>query len=762
MADSLFHLFGVRHHGPGCARSLLAALQTLEPDCLLVEGPPDGDAMLPLVLDDAMVPPVALLIYNPDESQQASFYPFADFSPEWQVLRYALTRGIETRFIDLPIAHQFGLRKLEAGANAGDDLAAPSPTLVEDSLSEEDEPQAYGDPLDWLAQAAGHGDGESWWNYMIEERCDGLELFAAIREAMISVREEATLRRRREQDEHREALREAYMRKCMRQAQKDGFTRIAVVCGAWHLPALENLPSAKADNDLLKGLPKTKVAATWVPWSYQNLSFRSGYGAGVDSPAWYDHLWHASPNEQRSISWLAKAARLFRDNDLDCSSAHIIEAVRLADALAALRERPQAGLDELSEALRTLVCMGNEAPMQLIHRQLIVGEKLGAISPQAPAVPLQRDIEQQQKSLRLKPEAAQKNLDLDLRQPNDLARSHLLHRLNLLDIHWGALNRTGHSAKGSFHEIWTLQWEPELALAIIDASRWGNTLGDAATHKAVHEAQQSQSLPQLSELVQKVLLADLQAAIAPVTRALENLSALASDVAQLLAAIPPLSQIARYGNVRNTDVAMVEHILQSLIPRAAIGLPGACSALDDDAAQAIREYLVGAHQAVRLLAKDELNDDWFSALRQLTRLDDTHGLIAGLAARLLFDSQKADTDTTAIHMSQALSLGNDPAAAAAWVEGFLNQSGMILLHDAQLWILLNSWLNELTDDHFTRVLPLLRRTFVTFSAAERRQLGERAQRPDGQIKASTGSTDFNLDRAEQTIPLLRALLGLPQ
>ena len=762
MADSLFHLFGVRHHGPGCARSLLAALQTLEPDCLLVEGPPDGDAMLPLVLDDAMVPPVALLIYNPDESQQASFYPFADFSPEWQALRYALTRGIETRFIDLPIAHQFGLRKLEAGANAGDDLAAPSPTLVEDSLSEEDEPQAYGDPLDWLAQAAGHGDGESWWNYMIEERCDGLELFAAIREAMISVREEATLRRRREQDEHREALREAYMRKCMRQAQKDGFTRIAVVCGAWHLPALENLPSAKADNDLLKGLPKTKVAATWVPWSYQNLSFRSGYGAGVDSPAWYDHLWHASPNEQRSISWLAKAARLFRDNDLDCSSAHIIEAVRLADALAALRERPQAGLDELSEALRTLVCMGNEAPMQLIHRQLIVGEKLGAISPQAPAVPLQRDIEQQQKSLRLKPEAAQKNLDLDLRQPNDLARSHLLHRLNLLDIRWGALNRTGHSAKGSFHEIWTLQWEPELALAIIDASRWGNTLGDAATHKAVHEAQQSQSLPQLSELVQKVLLADLQAAIAPVTRALENLTALASDVAQLLAAIPPLSQIARYGNVRNTDVAMVEHILQSLIPRAAIGLPGACSALDDDAAQAIREFLVGAHQAVRLLAKDELNDDWFSALRQLTRLDNTHGLIAGLAARLLFDSQKADTDTTAIHMSQALSLGNDPAAAAAWVEGFLNQSGMILLHDAQLWILLNSWLNELTDDHFTRVLPLLRRTFATFSAAERRQLGERAQRPDGQIKASTGSTDFNLDRAEQTIPLLRALLGLPQ
>ena len=224
MADSPFHLFGVRHHGPGCARSLLTALQALEPDCLLIEGPPDGEAMLPLVLDVAMVPPVALLIYNPDESQQASFYPFAEFSPEWQALRYALARGTETRFIDLPIAHQFALCKLQAEKEP--DEASPAPeslaveeTPIEESQVEAGDQPAYGDPLDWLAQAAGHGDGESWWNYMIEERCDDLELFTAIREAMISLRKEAPHRHRDEQEEHREALREAHIRKCMRQAQ---------------------------------------------------------------------------------------------------------------------------------------------------------------------------------------------------------------------------------------------------------------------------------------------------------------------------------------------------------------------------------------------------------------------------------------------------------------------------------------------------------------------------------------------------------------
>ena len=34
-------IFGIRHHGPGSARSLRAALEQLRPDAILVEGPPD-------------------------------------------------------------------------------------------------------------------------------------------------------------------------------------------------------------------------------------------------------------------------------------------------------------------------------------------------------------------------------------------------------------------------------------------------------------------------------------------------------------------------------------------------------------------------------------------------------------------------------------------------------------------------------------------------------------------------------------------------
>ena len=99
MPDQTVRLFGIRHHGPGCARSLLRALEAMQPDCLLIEGPPDGESVLPFVLESGMCPPVALLVYAPDDSRRAVFYPFAEFSPEWQALRYGLGQSLPVRFM---------------------------------------------------------------------------------------------------------------------------------------------------------------------------------------------------------------------------------------------------------------------------------------------------------------------------------------------------------------------------------------------------------------------------------------------------------------------------------------------------------------------------------------------------------------------------------------------------------------------------------------------------------------------------------------
>ena len=98
-------VFGVRHHGPGSARSVAAALDALAPDAVLIEAPPEGEEIAALAIDPTMVPPVALLAYVPGDPARSAFWPFAAFSPEWHAMRHALARGVTLRFIDLPATH---------------------------------------------------------------------------------------------------------------------------------------------------------------------------------------------------------------------------------------------------------------------------------------------------------------------------------------------------------------------------------------------------------------------------------------------------------------------------------------------------------------------------------------------------------------------------------------------------------------------------------------------------------------------------------
>src|SRR4029079_7476338 len=101
-----------------------------------------------------------------------------------------------------------------------------------------------------------------------------------------------------------------------------------------------------------------RVAATWVPWSYGRLSFESGYGAGVTSPGWYDHLF--THDDRISERWLARVARLLRGEGLCAPPAQRVDAALLAEALAARRSQPQAGLAELDEAVRAGLLFGDD------------------------------------------------------------------------------------------------------------------------------------------------------------------------------------------------------------------------------------------------------------------------------------------------------------------------------------------------------------------------------------------------------------------
>ncbi len=748
------HILGIRHHGPGSARGVVDALETICPQAVLVEGPPDADGLLALAAHAEMRPPVALLIYQPDEPKRAAFYPFAEFSPEWQAIRWALANGVPVRFMDLPLRHGMALEKtareaLEQTEPAEGDESEPPTEVTPPDL------KAWllrRDPLAAVAEVAGYTDSERWWEEKFEKQHAGLEIFHAITDLIATLRET-------QPTEERDLRREAAMRQIIRETQKEGHTSIAVICGAWHAPALATMPKAKEDADRLRGMPKVIVAATWLPWTYRRLTFASGYGAGVHSPGYYEQLWTLAQPAELPLRWMTRVARLLRSEDLEGSTASVIEATRLAEATAVLRGCALPGLAEFNDAAQAVFCFGDTTPMRLIHERLVVGARLGEVPDDAPQVPLQRDFQRETKRLRLLPEALDKTLDLDLRKPNDLDRSRLLHRLRLLRVPWGKTESA--RGKGTFRETWRLRWEPEMEVALIEGAPWGNTVEEAATRFAVDQAAHASTLPELTTLIERLLLAELPEAITRVMHALENQAALTSDVSHLMDALPPLAAASRYGNVRQTDVSMLGHIVTGLVARICAGLGPACASLNDEAASAMLKRINSTDAALATLADEGLRAPWTEALRRLAENDSVHGVLAGRCTRLIFDADNFSPDQTAAFLSRELSRANAPAKAAAWLEGFLSGSGLVLLHQPVLWGLLDDWLDSLNPEHFTEILPLLRRTFSTFASPERRQMGELAR------SGGTGSgprhteRDEDIDevRANRLLPTFTALLG---
>ncbi|MBP1052502.1 hypothetical protein J6397_20315 [Rhodococcus qingshengii] len=574
------------------------------------------------------------------------------------------------------------------------------------------------------------------------ESSSGADSFDAITEAMEALRETVPI-------DEETAHREAYMRQVLRKTLKDGAERVAVVCGAWHAPALVGaLGPAAPDARILKGMSKVKTSLTWVPWTHSRLASASGYGAGITSPGWYHHLFTA--NDKTITRWLTKVARVLRDEDLPISSAHVIEAVRLADTLAALRSRPLAGLSEVTEATRSVMCDGNDVLLDLITRRLVVGEALGAVPEETPTVPLEADLRARSKTLRLKQQAGAKTLDLDLRRDIDVERSQFLHRLGILEIDWGTPADSEVRSTGTFRETWALQWKPEFSVSVIEASLWGTTVVAAATSRVVSKINEPDiTLASLIGLLENSLLANLPAALSAVLESVKTVAALDHDVSHLMAALPTLTRTLRYGDVRGTDVSALVDVADSLLIRICTGLAVAVTGLDDPSAEEFREHLDKVHSAVMVRDDRDASARWLQAMAGVIDRDDVNGLLVGRMVRLLRDSGSITETAAAQRLSRALSVGSTPTGKAGWVDGFLGGGGLVLVHDRALLTLIDTWVRQLREQDFIDTLPLLRRTFGAFEAGERRAIGQAVR--GGRRVETTVETDARRGRAAMAV-----------
>ncbi|MFN9741780.1 MAG: DUF5682 family protein, partial [Acidobacteriota bacterium] len=251
---------------------------------------------------------------------------------------------------------------------------------------------------------------------------------------------------------------------------------------------------------------------------------------------------------------------------------------------------------------------------------------------------------------------------------------------------------------------------------------------------------------------------------------LDQLTVSEGDLDILLEIFPNLVRLEEYGSIHQQgdppiDLQIVATIVDRTINRLAIGL--ARLALPGSPHPTPRRLglLVTVDQAMGLAGRQTRAALWTDALRHLADLPSTAPSLAARAAFLLWQAGSLPAVDLEKMIGRALSPARPVLDAAAWVEGFFRQAGGLLMQDLPLLEILDQWLARLDEPQFISILPLLRRTFSTFSPAERRRLAaqfhQQERQQDRQMGHQRGSApSLAAGRAELVLPLLNRLRGL--
>jgi hypothetical protein len=736
------HVFGVRHFSPAAALQVGRGLDALDPDVVLIEGPADATDQLKHLADKRTRPPVALLAFTKMRPVRSIIYPMAAYSPEWVALRWALERKREVRFIDLPAAVFLALHQAveqadedgEHGEDSGDDgegAAASSGTSpAAEEAPEPDDSQAYlDDPYQEIARIAGDPDHETWWERQFENLLEG----DAFREAVaVFGRELRAVRADMPARAAENELREAHMRREIR-AAATGRTTVAVVCGAYHASALgEDRPAM--DDAAFTALPRAPIVITLMPYSYARLSAQSGYGAGNQAPAYYEALYEealAGRPSHLGARHLANLARRLRAKGIVRSSAEVIEAVRLAEGLAAMNGQPVPVLRDYRDAAITLLGQGDRRVIEEALRDVEIGRAVGSLQAGVSRTALQDDFHQLIKTLRLErflKDGAQP-LELDLREDRraksaeaaflDRSRSTFLHRLEVLGV--GFAQRGARKQKGTAREAWTLSWSPECEIRLAECSLTADSIETGAAFVMGDRLGAAEDVGAATDVLLCAVDSELHDSLRLALRRVQDLAVEEAGFPAAAKGIQDLAEVIRYGNTREVDPAPLRPVLAQLYLRACLLAFGA-SACDADAAKAVRTGMDRIH-AVAFLGEEGIDPGrWLAAVADVAESDSRNALLSGYATALLIERGKLDDEDLDREIARRLSPGTAADVGVNWFEGLVQRNRAALFLRTALWACLARYVEALTDEEFMRALLYLRRAFSTFTPGEVRRV----------------------------------------
>ncbi len=760
-AGPLARVFGVRHLSPMAAWHVARFLDATDPSIVLVEGPSDCTAEIAHLVDERTKPPVALLAFTQDRPVRSILYPLAEYSPEWVALRWALAKKRIARLIDLP-AGVFLARRAQAEEIPAEDGEAEA---------EESDTQRYlDDPYEAIARLSGDPDHDTWWERHFEHTTVEDAYRQAIFQLGIELRALDYERPRRRAET---LLREAYMRRKIREAIAEGHApeKIVVVCGAYHAPAL-TAEEPYFDDDSLAALPSVPVTRTIMPYSYYRLSSQSGYGAGNHAPGYFQALWEearAGTTARLGARFLSEVAGRMRRASMVRSSAEVLEAVRLAEAMAALRGDAHAPtLQDLADAAVTCLGGGDPGSVSKWIAEVAVGDALGTVPPGVLRTSLQEDFHRQAKDLRLEEylvdrarviKGSTRKDWLDLREDRsvkspdaafrDRNRSIFLHRLELLGVPF-AENKTTEAdrAESTYKEVWAARWTPDCEIALAENAMLGDTIEIAAARKLAELIEEARGVHAAAGLARRAVQCDLPEATSTALARVQALAIDDGDLVAVAAAAIELGHLVAYQDVRKLDVTSLEPLVAGLFLRGTLLAPEA-SRCSEEASRAVGKALSDL-QSLALMGEGALDlDRYHHVLDAIADDDAANAHVSGVACALLLEQGRVADSVLEGRIDRRISPGASPAEGAGFFEGLATRNRHALLSRKSLWTAMSAFIESLDDDAFRRAVVALRRAFAAFEVSEARRIaGILAEVWGGNENEALRAVETRVDDAE--------------
>jgi hypothetical protein len=726
------HLFPVRHHSPRATKCLRGWLETIRPELILIEGPSDADALIPVITDQESQPPIAILAYSTDGKPQSCMWPFVRYSPEFEALRWAQEQGVKARFIDWPSGAALGASRQaaqEAEKKAETLAAFPPPEEPGDPGGS----AAVGSRQQDLAERFGLRHFNEFWDAWFETPAYDPVRF---REAITAFADYIAPAAERDPES---ALRDRVMAEAIEAAIQAGTKpdRIVAVLGAAHVAAIIR-GDPRSDAPLPPAVP---AALAIVPYSYPRLSESSGYGAGNRAPWYYERVYeNALDFNQASLVVLIEFAASMRLRGFAVSLADVIEAYRLGVTLAGLRGKSAPGADELAEAACAAMTRGELSPIREFLAPLMIGQRVGRLGGVAGRNSLQREFAEGLRQFGFPQRDEMETVSLRLADSTQAAASLFLHRLRVADVPYASYAGSqsvvskakqkedeagGYGALTRVREHWQVQWTPATEVALAERVIYGESFGEVCERKLNETLQSAKHAADATMLLVDAVLTEAMKATARALDAAERLSSTDEDVESLSQASRTLAGLNSFGSSRPqlTQLAgTVDRLLIGTFTRAMLRLP--LSLLGDAEATAPARRAMTVLQELALTQSGLDRTAWFASLHGICGDETIESTAAGTAAALLYLARECSDEQLRGLLDRRLADTIAPARSADFLAGFFAVNALVLLKNREIVTALSAFLAGLGADAFRDTLPALRRAFAVLGASERRFLLE--------------------------------------